>query len=304
MGERRDGSAHDGAHRGTPRHRPPNSLSRATVGHELGSVCRLGSRRGRRAAGFRRSVLGCRNNPGGDRDIAALVDDWASHGRPLVFVRHDFVEAESPLDPGTPGNQLKPYLKADPDLTVSKSVNSAFHGTPDLHAWLVDRKTAGIVVCGITTNHCCETTARVGGNLGHDARSSRSTRRTPSIGPGRTGTRSPPTSSPGRRPPICTVSSRPSPARRSCWQGRPGRSTSGGSLPLHDQGAQLDVRRRRSRAAEAPTSRCSCAQAFSTLMPRMLIGWLGASGPSVPPMPPSAIRSTMSMPSVTLPKIE
>ncbi len=26
----------------------------------------------------------------------------------------------------------------------------------------------GIVVCGITTNHCCETTARVGGNLGYD----------------------------------------------------------------------------------------------------------------------------------------
>jgi nicotinamidase-related amidase len=24
-----------------------------------------------------------------------------------------------------------------------------------------------VVVCGITTNHCCETTARVGGNLGH-----------------------------------------------------------------------------------------------------------------------------------------
>ena len=22
-------------------------------------------------------------------------------------------------------------------------------------------------MCGITTNHCCETTARVGGNLGH-----------------------------------------------------------------------------------------------------------------------------------------
>ena len=78
------------------------------------------------------------------------------------------VEDESPLDPGTPGNQLKPYLKADPDLAVSKTVNSAFHGTPDLHAWLVDRKAAGIVVCGITTNHCCDTTARVGGNLGHD----------------------------------------------------------------------------------------------------------------------------------------
>ena len=45
------------------------------------------------------------------------------------------------------------------------------------------------------------------------------------------------------------------------------------------------------------------SQAFSTEMPRMLIGWLGASGPIVPPTPDSAIRSTMSMPSVTLPKI-
>ncbi len=27
-----------------------------------------------------------------------------------------------------------------------------------------------LVACGVTTNHCCETTARVGGNLGDDAR--------------------------------------------------------------------------------------------------------------------------------------
>jgi nicotinamidase-related amidase len=25
-----------------------------------------------------------------------------------------------------------------------------------------------VVICGITTNHCCETTARVAGNLGYD----------------------------------------------------------------------------------------------------------------------------------------
>ena len=68
--------------------------------------------------GFDDPFWGVRNNPDGDRNIAALVDDWASHGRPLVFVRHDSVEDESPLDPGTPGNQLKPYLQADPDLAV------------------------------------------------------------------------------------------------------------------------------------------------------------------------------------------
>ena len=51
---------------------------------------------------------------------------------------------------------------------MSKRVTSAFHGSPDLHAWLLDQQAAGIVVCGITTNHCCETTVRVGANLGYD----------------------------------------------------------------------------------------------------------------------------------------
>ena len=50
---------------------------------------------------------------------------------------------------------------------MTKTVNSSFHGTPDLDAWLRAGDISRIVVCGITTNHCCETTARVGGNLGH-----------------------------------------------------------------------------------------------------------------------------------------
>jgi nicotinamidase-related amidase len=46
-------------------------------------------------------------------------------------------------------------------------VNSCFHGQPDLDQWLRERELRGFVVTGITTNHCCETTARVGANLGH-----------------------------------------------------------------------------------------------------------------------------------------
>lgn len=118
--------------------------------------------------GFDDPYWGARNNPDCDGNIAALVDAWSANGRPLVYIRHDSTEDGSPLDVDRTGNQLKPYLTATPDLTVSKSVNSAFHGTPDLHAWLVAQRTAAVVVCGITTNHCCETTARVGGNLGHD----------------------------------------------------------------------------------------------------------------------------------------
>lgn len=48
------------------------------------------------------------------------------------------------------------------------SGNSAFFGTPSLEEWLHTRGINKLVICGITTNHCCETTARMAGNLGFD----------------------------------------------------------------------------------------------------------------------------------------
>jgi nicotinamidase-related amidase len=112
---------------------------------------------------------GPRNNPDCDRNIAALVSAFAADGRPLVYVRHDSDEDDSPLRPDRPGNALKPYLlEHTPDVVVTKSVNSSFHGEPDLDSWLRGNGIGSIVVAGITTNHCCETTARVGGNLGYD----------------------------------------------------------------------------------------------------------------------------------------
>jgi nicotinamidase-related amidase len=110
---------------------------------------------------------GQRDNPDCEVNIAALVENWRAHNRPVVFVRHDEPDPESPLRPGQPGNDFKDVISGEPELLVVKSVNSAFHGTPDLHAWLQAQHLDSIVICGITTNHCCETTARVGGNLGY-----------------------------------------------------------------------------------------------------------------------------------------
>jgi nicotinamidase-related amidase len=117
--------------------------------------------------GFDDPWWGPRDNPRCDDNIGALVDHWSRQGRPLVYVQHDSEEPDSPLHPDAPGHPLKDYLTAEPDLLVRKTVNSSFHGTPDLDEWLRATGAEGIVVCGITTNHCCETTARVGGNLGH-----------------------------------------------------------------------------------------------------------------------------------------
>ncbi|MBK3630704.1 cysteine hydrolase family protein [Streptomyces asoensis] len=117
---------------------------------------------------------GVRNNPGADDNIAALIDVWQGSGRPVVFVRHDSVNPGSPLRRGYEGNGFKEYVEerrgkgAGAELLLTKTVNSAFLGTPDLGSWLTDRGIAQIVVAGIQTNMCAETTARMGGNLGYD----------------------------------------------------------------------------------------------------------------------------------------
>jgi nicotinamidase-related amidase len=111
---------------------------------------------------------GKRNNPACEDNIAGLIAAWRAASRPVVVVRHDSVGPASPLHPDHPGNALQPIVPGEPDLLVTKQVNSAFHGDPDLAGWLRGRGLTGIAVCGITTNHCCETTARVGGNLGFD----------------------------------------------------------------------------------------------------------------------------------------
>jgi nicotinamidase-related amidase len=110
---------------------------------------------------------GPRDNPECEANIARLIAAWREAARPVVFVRHDSDEDVSPLRPDEPGNAFKDVITGEPDLLVAKRVNSAFYGDPDLHAWLQGRGLDGVVVCGITTNHCCETTARMAGNLGY-----------------------------------------------------------------------------------------------------------------------------------------
>ncbi len=116
--------------------------------------------------GFDDSRWGSRNNPDCEMNVGRLIAAWRDHGWPVVFVRHDSKSVDSPLAPGTSGNEFKDVVTGKPDLLVTKSVHSAFHGSPDLGAWLTEHEITGIAVCGIQTNMCCDTTARVGSDLG------------------------------------------------------------------------------------------------------------------------------------------
>lgn len=113
-----------------------------------------------------------RNNPAAEKNIELLLDAWQRTGRPVVFARHTSLESGSPLRAGTPGHDLQDFVRErrgrGPELLVEKTVNSAFIGTPDLGDWLTGEGIRQLVIVGIQTNRCVETTARMGGNLGYD----------------------------------------------------------------------------------------------------------------------------------------
>ena len=111
---------------------------------------------------------GERNNPDCEANVARLIEAWRANKLPVVFVKHNSKSETSVLRPNQPGNDFKDIITGTPDLLVTKSVNSAFYGTPDLYKWLQENQIDAVAICGIQTNMCCETTARMSGNLGLD----------------------------------------------------------------------------------------------------------------------------------------
>lgn len=122
-------------------------------------------------AGFDDPVWGEPSNPACEDNISSLLTAWRATGAPVVFVQHDSLVPGSPLAPALPGHAFKPEMDGPPpDLLVHKSVHSAFHGSPDLDHWLRGHGISDVVISGIQTNQCCETTARIASDLGYSVR--------------------------------------------------------------------------------------------------------------------------------------
>lgn len=111
-----------------------------------------------------------RNNPQAVENIARLLDAFRASGRAVFHIRHASTEPDSALRPERPG-----FLPIDEarenagEPVILKNVNSSFIGT-DLEQRLRKAGHHTLVIAGITTNHCVETTTRMAGNLGFDAR--------------------------------------------------------------------------------------------------------------------------------------
>ena len=111
---------------------------------------------------------GNRNNPQAEENMRQILQHWREQNRPIFHVKHNSLEAKSPLRKGQSGNEIQAVVAPVGDEPViEKTVNSAFIGT-DLEDRLRSAGIEQVVIVGLTTNHCVSTTTRMAGNLGFD----------------------------------------------------------------------------------------------------------------------------------------
>ena len=111
-----------------------------------------------------------RNNPQAVARIVDLLNAFRDHGAPILHIRHEGTRPNSSFLPGGTGYPVKHEAREmAEEPVIVKRVNSAFIGT-DLEDRLRAADIKTLVICGATTNHCVETTTRMAGNLGFDAR--------------------------------------------------------------------------------------------------------------------------------------
>ncbi|WP_257352256.1 cysteine hydrolase family protein [Pseudalkalibacillus decolorationis] len=109
---------------------------------------------------------GRRNNYDAENKISKLIHSWRENKRPVIFVQHVSEKEESVFYKQGDMVQFKEEAQPeDGEVVIRKSVNSAFIGT-DLLDRLKAMNCERVVIVGLTTNHCVETTTRMAGNYG------------------------------------------------------------------------------------------------------------------------------------------
>ena len=107
-----------------------------------------------------------RDNPSFERNLAALLDLHRRAGLPVAWFLH--TDGDPGFEETSPHFRIMAGLepRAGEPVFVKRTRN-CFTSTP-LLPWLLARGVQRVTVCGIQTEQCCETTARVAADLGFE----------------------------------------------------------------------------------------------------------------------------------------
>ncbi|GAA3439829.1 cysteine hydrolase family protein [Kutzneria kofuensis] len=105
-------------------------------------------------------------------DIVAKTEELVGIARGagdlVVWVLHTEPGSDTTFDPASGHVRLMDGLEPEPgEPVLTKTSRNAFT-TTNLQQVLTERGIRELVICGIQTEQCCETTARVGADLGFD----------------------------------------------------------------------------------------------------------------------------------------
>ena len=107
------------------------------------------------------------SNPGIAGDVARLVDGARASGDLVAWVLQSEPGSGTPFDPASGYVRYLAPLAPEPgEPQLTKTSHNAFT-TTGLQQLLTQRGIRELVICGIRTEQCCETTARVASDLGY-----------------------------------------------------------------------------------------------------------------------------------------
>lgn len=114
---------------------------------------------------YHRGYLETEETPAFEQKLSQLIAGCQARDIPVLDVFH--VESEGPFSLSSGLVKRLPFLSHQATKTVHKKVHNALTDS-GLEEWLRKRQIKNLIISGIRTEQCCETTARVASDLGYN----------------------------------------------------------------------------------------------------------------------------------------
>ncbi|HET7464405.1 MAG TPA: cysteine hydrolase family protein [Longimicrobium sp.] len=107
-----------------------------------------------------------RSNPALEANLVRLVDAYRDAGLPVIWILH--TDGDGPFRPESGLVRVQEWLQPrEGEPVLHKTTRNAFTSTR-LAELLAELGVRRLAITGIQTEQCCETTARLAGDLGYD----------------------------------------------------------------------------------------------------------------------------------------